>query len=110
MAEAKVREKVVSYVKGQMPEGRIICPLFNKVMIKKDEAPEKHGVLFIPPSYRDSQPVLSGTIVACGPETKFLSPGDYVVFSQYAGSMIKVDGTAYAVMKEDDVHVLIRSV
>jgi len=96
-------------VKG-MPTGRLVLPTFNKVLIKKDEAPEKAGVIWIPPTVRDAHPVLSGTIVATGPEAKMTSPGDYVVFSQYAGSMIKVDGCVYAVMKEEDVHTIIRSV
>jgi len=111
MDEASLRDKeVIEYAEGLMPEGRIICPLFAKVLIKKDEAPEKHGVIWIPPTVRADQPVLSGTIVACGPDTRLTSPGDYVVFSQYSGSMVKVDGIAYVVMKEEDVHVIIRSV
>jgi len=110
MDEASVREKVIAYVKALMPEGRIICPLFDKVLIRKDEAPEKHGVIWIPPTVRADQPVLSGTIVACGPDTRLVSPGDYVVFSQYSGSMVKVDGINYVVMHEADVHVIIRSV
>lgn len=100
----------IVYDEDLMPEGRIICPLFDKVMIKRDEAPEKHGVIWIPPSVRADQPVLSGTVVSCGADVRFLSPGDYVVFSQYAGSMISVDNQRYAVMKETDVHVIIRSV
>ena len=110
MDEASVREKVIAYVKALMPEGRIICPLFDKVLIRKDEAPEKHGVIWIPPTVRADQPVLSGTIVACGPDARLVSPGDYVVFSQYSGSMVKVDGINYVVMHEADVHVIIRSV
>lgn len=99
----------VEYLEHMMPVGRIICPLFDKVMIKRDEAPEKHGVIWIPPTVRAEQPVLSGVVGACGPDVRLVSPGDYVVFSQYAGSMVKVDGTAYAVMKEADIHVIIRS-
>lgn len=111
MVEEKIRDaEVVEYTEDLMPEGRVICPLFDKVMIRKDEAPEKHGVIWIPPTVRADQPVLSGTVVACGPDTRFVSPQDYVVFSQYAGSNIRVDGITYVVMKELDVHVIIRSV
>jgi len=111
MAKASVRtkEQVVEYVDSGMPDGRLVLPLFNKVMIRKDEAPEKQGVIWIPPTVRADQPVLSGTVVASGPDTRFTSPGDYVVFSQYAGSMVRVDGVVYVVMKEEDVHVIIRS-
>jgi chaperonin GroES len=79
-------------------------------MIRKDDAPEKHGVIWIPPTVRAEQPVLSGTVVACGPDARLVSPEDYVVFSQYAGSNIRVDGNTYVVMKEEDIHVVIRSV
>jgi len=107
---AKVCGKEVPYDEGMMPNGRVILPLFNKVLIRKDDAPEKKGVIWIPPTVRDSQPVLSGTIVAVGPDVKYLLPGDYVVFSQYSGSQIKVDGQTYTAMKEEDVHVIIRSI
>jgi chaperonin GroES len=98
-----------AYDPSGMPEGRLILPLFDKVMIRKDEAPEKAGVIWIPPTVRADQPVLSGTVVACGPDSKFTSPEDYVVFSQYAGSNIRVDGNTYVVMRENDIHVIIRS-
>jgi chaperonin GroES len=104
------KDEVVEYVESGMPEGRLIMPLFNKVMIRKDEAPEKAGVIWIPPTVRADQPVLSGTVIATGPDSRYLSPGDYVVFSQYAGSNVKVDGINYVVMKEEDVHVIIRSI
>jgi len=109
--KAFIRETVkVDYDRQGMPEGRIILPTFDKVLIRRDEAPEKMGVIWIPPTVRADQPVLSGTIVATGPETKYVSPKDYVVFSQYSGSNVKVDGINYVVMKEADVHVIIRSV
>ena len=111
MDEETIRDaEVIEYTESLMPEGRVICPLADKVMIKKDEAPEKHGVIWIPPTVRSDQPVLSGTVVACGPDARFTSPEDYVVFSQYAGSNIRVDGNMYVVMREADIHVIIRSV
>ena len=110
MDEATVRDaEIVEYTEDLMPEGRVICPLFNKVMIRKDEAPERQGVIWIPPTVRADQPVLSGTVVACGPDSRFVSPEDYVVFSQYAGSNVRVDGITYVVMREEDIHVIIRS-
>jgi chaperonin GroES len=105
-----VRGKVVEYNKSGMPEGRLVLPLFNKVMIRKDEAPERVGVIWVPPTVRADQPVLSGTVVAVGADARYVSPGDYVVFSQYAGSNVRVDGISYVVMKEEDVHVIIRDI
>ncbi len=109
MATASVREAKVEYTESQMPEGRIVLPLFDKVLIRKDEAPEKQGVIWIPPTVRADQPVMSGTVVAVGPDARLLTPGDYVVFSQYAGANVRVDGNVYTVMKEIDIHTIIRS-
>lgn len=110
MPSIKIRtDAEVNYTKSLMPLNSIILPLFDKVLISRDEAPTKVGAIWLPPNTRDSQAVLSGTIVATGPDTRFLSPGDYVVFSQYAGSQVKVDGMTFTAMKEQDVHIIIRS-
>jgi co-chaperonin GroES (HSP10) len=109
MKKAKIRDNSeVSYNPVDMPDKRLVIPLFDKVLISRDEAPHKQGVIWIPPIARDSQPVLSGRVSAVGPETKYTSPGDYVVFSQYAGSQVKVDGITYVAMREQDVHIIIR--
>lgn len=92
-----------------MPSGRTILPTFDKVLVRKDEAPEKVGVIIVPPSYRDQQPVTTGTVVATGPETVYVTPGMYVVVSQYSGSNVKVDGVGYTVLREQDIHVVIES-
>jgi len=109
MAQEDVRGSKIEYVKSGMPEGRVVLPTFDKVVIRKDEAPEKVGVIWVPPTVRADQPVLSGTVIATGADTRFVSPGDYVVFSQYAGSMVRVDGNVYVVMLEKDIHTIIRS-
>lgn len=101
--------QTVRYNVDGMPPARIILPLFDKVLIVRDAAPDKTGMIWIPPASKDAQSVLSGTIIATGPETKYLSPGDYVVFSQYAGSQVRVDGITFVAMKEADVHIIIRS-
>ena len=41
MDEESIKLEVVEYDSSLMPDGRVICPLFDKVMIKRDEAPEK---------------------------------------------------------------------
>jgi chaperonin GroES len=109
MDKATIRDKEVVYGKAGMPKDRVVLPTFDKVLIRRDEAPERIGIVWIPPTVRADQPVLSGTVVATGPLTQYVSPGEYVVFSQYAGSNVKVDGINYIVMREGDVHVIIRS-
>lgn len=108
MGQSKLCGHDVVYQDKAMPEGREVLPLFDKVAIRRDEVPEKQGLIFIPSTARDDRQVLSGKVAATGPEVKYLMPGDYVVFGQYAGSQVKVDGITYVVMKEADVHTVIR--
>lgn len=107
--ETKLGKGTVNYSEKEMALGRIILPTFDKVLVRKDEAPSKIGVIVIPPSYRDMQKlaVVTGTVVATGPEVEYVTPGMYVVVSQYSGSQVKVDGVEYTVLREQDVHVII---
>ena len=88
-----------------MPSTKLIFPLFNKILILRDEMDEKIGSLWVPDIARDREKPLSGTVVATGPSAIQLKVYDKVVFGQYSGTQIRVDGSVYVVMKEEDVHV-----
>lgn len=107
-AETDHRSKY-DYDRKLMPPSRLLLPILDKVVVKKDEAPQKFGVIIVPPSYRDQQPVMTATVAATGPEVCYVKPGDYVVVSQYAGTNVKVDGHQYTVLREQDVHLIISS-
>ena len=108
MTEERVGQGIVVYTKKGMPEGRAVLPVFDKIVVQKDETPEKIGRLFVPDTVRDQQPVMTATVVATGPEVEFVAVGDYVVVGQYSGSNVKVDGMHYTVVREQYVHVIIR--
>jgi len=91
-------------------------PLHDKILVKRDEAASKtESGLYLPEKAKDTPK--TGTIQAVGTgslntETGELIPltvkkGDKVLFSSYAGTEIKIDGTEFLVMSEDEVLAVI---
>jgi len=83
-----------------------IKPLGARVLIKKLEAEEKSKGGIILTSSAKEQPQIA-EVVAVGPGTKDepmeVKVGDKVVFSKYAGTDIKFDGTEYTLMSQSDI-------
>jgi len=102
----KETENGVRYTFGLMPEEHLILPTFNKVVVKRDESPKKIGAIWVPEQAREQQP-MSGKVVAVGPEAAYLTPGDDVIFGQYAGSQVKVDRENFTILKDTDVLVIL---
>jgi len=86
-------------------------PLYNRVIIERNETPEKtKSGLFIPSTSSKKQN--NGTVLAVGAgklqDDGNLKPldvcvGDTVVFSEYSGSTIKHEGKEYHILSEDDI-------
>ena len=83
-----------------------IKPLGARDLIKKLEAEEKSKGGIILTSSAKEQPQIA-EVVAVGPGTKDepmeVKVGDKVVFSKYAGTDIKFDGTEYTLMSQSDI-------
>jgi chaperonin GroES len=88
-----------------------IKPLQDRVLVKRLEAEEKTASGLIIPDTAKEKPQ-EGEVIATGPGkvlengTKIeltVKPGDKVLFSKYAGTEIKIDGTEYLIMREDDI-------
>jgi chaperonin GroES len=87
-----------------------IRPLGDRVVIKKLEAEEttKSGIL-LPGSAKEKPQ--QAEVVAVGPggyvdgkEVKMeLKVGDKVLFSQYSGTEVKIDGEEYTILKQDAI-------
>jgi chaperonin GroES len=87
-------------------------PLGNRVVIEPTETDEQvtSGGIYIPDTAKEKPQ--EGKIVATGPgklnddgsrtplEVKV---GDIVVYSKYAGTEYKEDGTEYLIVREDDI-------
>jgi chaperonin GroES len=88
-----------------------IRPLYDRIVVKRLEEQESvvNGI-FIPDSAKEKPQ--KGEVVAVGKGKRLedgkvialdLKPGDTILFGKYSGSDIKVDGTEYLIMREDEV-------
>lgn len=91
----------------------MLKPLQNRVLIKKQDAPEQTaGGLYIPKTASDSDPSFEAMVVAVG-EGKILDngdrvevgvkPGDRIIVGRYSGSQVKLDGEDHLVISGDDI-------
>ena len=89
-----------------------IRPLYDRIVVKRIEesADKTASGLFIPDSAKEKPQ--EGEVIAVGQgkrnEDGKLIPldvkaGDRILFGKYSGSDIKMDGTEYMIMREDEV-------
>jgi chaperonin GroES len=80
-------------------------PLNYRVLIEREEAPDKSesGLIHIPEKAKE-EPIL-GTIVAVheSEDGSAVEVGDKVVFGKYSGTVISIDGNPYTCMLEEDL-------
>ena len=82
-------------------------PLADRVLIQTAPSEEKTASgIYIPDTAKEKP--LKGTIVAVGSgkkdETMQVKVGDIVLYGQYSGTEIKIDGNDYLIMKESDIY------
>lgn len=91
-------------------------PLHDRVLIRQKEGAEKSesGLLHIPEQARE-RPV-EGVVVAVGGGKILQSgqrvpldvrPGDTVLFGQFSGTKVPVDGEQLLIMREDEVLMIV---
>lgn len=85
----------------------MLKPLADRVLIEAAPAEEKTASGIIIPDTAKEKP-LQGTVIAVGPgkkdEPMTLKEGDTVLYGQYSGTEIKLDGNTYLIMRESDVY------
>lgn len=83
-----------------------IKPLSDRVVIEPVPVEEKTASGIIIPDASKEKP-LKGKVVAAGPgkidEPMTVKAGDTVLYGQYSGTEVKLDGTAYLIMREADI-------
>ena len=82
-------------------------PLADRVLIEVAPAEEKTASgIFIPDTAKEKP--LKGTVVAAGngkaDEPMTVKVGDQVLYGQYSGTEIKLDGKSYLIMRESDIY------
>ena len=86
-------------------------PLHDKVLVKRTEEEKKSAGGIVLPGSATEKPS-QGEVIAVGPGKKSengdVSPvgvavGDTVIFGQYGGNEIKIDGEEYLILSESDI-------
>lgn len=85
-------------------------PLADRVLIQPDQAEQKTaGGLYIPDTAQKKPQ--HGTIIAVGPGKKdeplTVKKGDKVIYGEYSGTTITVEGEKYLIMREADIFATI---
>lgn len=88
-----------------------VKPLGDRVLVKPLEEKEvKQGGIIIPDTAKEKPQegevvaVGTGKVDENGKKIEFtVKKGDKVLISKYGGTEIKIDGTAYLIMREDDI-------
>ncbi|MBR4741400.1 MAG: co-chaperone GroES [Desulfovibrio sp.] len=91
-------------------------PLNDRVLVKRLESEEKtSGGLYIPDTAKEKPS--KGEVIAVGPGklndngTRVelaVKAGDQVLFNNYAGTEVKIDGVDHLVMREEDILAVIK--
>ena len=88
-----------------------IRPLYDRIVVKRIEEQEstRNGII-IPDSAQEKPQ--EGEVLAIGKGKRLddgtmvaldVKAGDRILFGKYSGNEIKLDGTEYIIMREDDV-------
>lgn len=87
----------------------------NRVLVKQVESVEKTASGILLPDTAKEKP-FEGEVIAVGPgrtlddgsrETMDVKAGDKVLFSKYGGVEVKIDGSDYLVLRQDDILVVL---
>jgi chaperonin GroES len=85
----------------------LLKPLADRVLVEPAAVEETTASGIIIPDTAKEKP-LQGTLVAAGSgktdEPMTLKVGDQVLYGQYSGTEIKLDGKNYLIMRESDVY------
>jgi chaperonin GroES len=86
-------------------------PLHDRVLVKRLEEQEaRHGSIFIPDSAQEKPQ--EGRVIAVGTGKvtddgakipMAVKEGDRILFGKYSGNEVRLDGTEYLIIKEEDV-------
>lgn len=92
-------------------------PLFNYVLVKKDEEKEvSNGGIYIPDNSKEKPS--TGTVIAVGPgkvheytgiiSPTTVKPNDRIFFLRLGGQKIEEDGVEYTILKEEEILGIIK--
>ena len=87
-----------------------IKPIGDMVLLKaKDQERKSVGGIIIPDTAKEKP--MFGTVIAAGPGgnvdgkevTMYVTAGQKVIYSKYAGTEVKLDGAEYIIVRQSDI-------
>ena len=78
-----------------------IKPLADRVVAKKDAAVEQTASGILLGEAKEKQN--TAVVESVGPDVKNVKKGDRILYRDYSASEIKLDGTDYLIIKEEDI-------
>ena len=84
-------------------------PIGERVLIEPAAAEEKTAGGIIIPDTAKEKPK-KGNVIAIGSKedhTFTVNVGDTVLYGQYSGTEVKIDGKEYLIMKEDEILLIV---
>lgn len=79
-----------------------IKPLADRVVAVREAAQEKTASGLYLPDNAKEKPVVA-KVEAIGPEVKGIKKGDKILYKEYSTTELKIDGTEYLIVKEEDI-------
>jgi chaperonin GroES len=79
-----------------------IKPLADRVVAVREVAATKTASGIYLPDNAKEKPTMA-IVQAIGPDVKDIKVGDKIVYKEYSVTELKIDGTEYLIVKEDDV-------
>lgn len=79
-----------------------ITPLADRVVAVREVAETKTSSGLYLPETAKEKPV-TAVVEAVGPEVKGVKKGDRIIYKEYSTTELKINGTQYLIIKEEDV-------
>lgn len=79
-----------------------IKPLADRVVAVREKAQTKTAAGIYLPDAAKERPVMA-VVEAVGPDVKGIKKGDRIIYKEYSTTELKIDGTEYLIVKEEDV-------
>ena len=79
-----------------------VKPLSDYVVAKPEEAPTKTASGLYLPEKATEKPKVA-TVLAVGPLAKQVKVGERILYKSYSPTEVKLDGTEYLLIKEEDI-------
>lgn len=84
----------------------MLKPLADRAIVKRLPAEDETRSGIVLPDTAKEKPE-QGEVIACGKDVKEVKKGDRVIFGKYGPVEVKIDGSEYLVIKEEEILAII---